>query len=407
MKNAHQNRRATVVIGSGFGDEGKGLMTDYFVSAFGKDAIVARFNGGAQAGHTVVLPDGRRHIHSHFASGTLSGAATYLSRFFVSNPLLFFKEKAEIVRLSDSNPQVFADERGFVSTPYDMLINQFVEEARGAKRHGSCGIGFGETIERCENSRFTTRLKDLKDTGKLAYRLLEIRQNWVPPRLQKLGLDALSAEQQALLDSSDLLDNFLETAARFYQEIEIAPPQILTTRPAILEGAQGLLLDQEYGWFPHVTRSFTGLKNALELASEAGLTELGVTYATRSYLTRHGAGPLPGELAEKPSEKIVDLTNVPNPHQGTLRFAHLDLDLLGNAINADLERNRTVDLKISPSLAVTCLDQLDENAAFVKERKLRQTTSENLLAKAAEATGLKQVYVSRGQTRETITNIEF
>ncbi|NJN48156.1 MAG: adenylosuccinate synthetase [Candidatus Competibacteraceae bacterium] len=74
-------KQAQVVIGSGFGDEGKGLATDFYAAHFGKDALVVRFNGGAQAGHTVVTPEGQRHIFSHIGSGSMVGAATYLSRF--------------------------------------------------------------------------------------------------------------------------------------------------------------------------------------------------------------------------------------------------------------------------------------------------------------------------------------
>ena len=87
----HLNKTARVVIGAQFGDEGKGRLTAHHVVEVGDDAIVVRFNGGAQAGHTVVAPDGRRHVFSHVGSGALTGAATYLSRFFVANPILFLK----------------------------------------------------------------------------------------------------------------------------------------------------------------------------------------------------------------------------------------------------------------------------------------------------------------------------
>ncbi len=161
-----QKTGALVIIGSNFGDEGKGLLTDWAAAPFGNDCIVARFNGGVQAGHTVVLPDGRRHIHSHFGSGTLAGAATFLGQHFVSNPLLFFRETAALEKLRIELPLVYADERGLVSTPFDMLINQIVEAARGSRKHGSCGLGFGETIERCLIPRYVTRIADLADSGK-------------------------------------------------------------------------------------------------------------------------------------------------------------------------------------------------------------------------------------------------
>ncbi|MEZ5426868.1 MAG: adenylosuccinate synthetase [Pyrinomonadaceae bacterium] len=404
----HKTVRATVIIGAGFGDEGKGLLTDRTAARFGADCIVARFNGGAQAGHTVVLPDGRRHIHSHFGSGTPAGAATFLSKYFVSNPLLFWREKTALENQGFPPPTVFADQRGLVSTPYDMLINQFIEKARGGSRHGSCGIGFGETIERCLRSRYTTRVADLNDAGKMASVLDDIRQNWVPERLAGLGIETISGELMDLLRSDQLKNDFIASAERFYREIRPARPEILRSRKGvILEGAQGLLLDQDGGWFPHVTRSNTGLCNAIGLAEEAGLESLDVIYATRAYATRHGAGPLPHELAAAPYDGIKDPTNIPNPFQGSLRFGWLDLDLLKKTINADLRRYaRRTPIKIGRQLAVTCLDQLDQKAFFVSHNKLRHSSPEGLAFAAGRATGIKNVLVSRGPTRQTVSKLK-
>ena len=78
-------KQASVVIGANFGDEGKGLMTDFLSEPEG---VVVRFNGGAQAGHTVTEPGGTRHVFHHYGAGAFKGASTFLSRHFVSNPLL-------------------------------------------------------------------------------------------------------------------------------------------------------------------------------------------------------------------------------------------------------------------------------------------------------------------------------
>src|SRR5690348_14536867 len=125
--------RATVVIGANFGDEGKGLMTDYLCAAAGDSsrgeisgAMVVRFNGGAQAGHTV-FAGGRRHVFHHFGSGAFAGAATFLSRYFVVNPFLWAKERDEL----GFCPRVFVDRAAMLTTPYDMLVNQEAERIRG------------------------------------------------------------------------------------------------------------------------------------------------------------------------------------------------------------------------------------------------------------------------------------
>lgn len=411
LKNAAQNiaaklsvKSASVIIGAGFGDEGKGLLTDFRAARFGADCIVARFNGGAQAGHTVVLPDGRRHVFSHFGSGTLAGAATFLSKHFVSNPLLFEREKIELEKLGAPAPRIFADQRGLVTTPDDMLINQWAEAARGAGKHGSCGIGFGETIERSLDERFRIRIIDLEDAEKLRVKLADIRQNWTPQRLTQLNVLKLTAEQTDLLAAARLRDDFIRAATEFYRSLQLARPDILTTAAhTIFEGAQGLLLDQDEGWFPHVTRSHTGLRNAVQLAAEAGFNRLDCVYATRAYATRHGAGHLPHELPRQPFAKIEDATNTRNPHQDELRFGWLDLDLLGTVIARDFERHRAAtNIELTKQLAITCLDQLPAQTHFVRGSKLRQARVSDFVAAAAAAANVTKIYLTRGQTRLTI-----
>ncbi|HCB15329.1 MAG TPA: adenylosuccinate synthase, partial [Gammaproteobacteria bacterium] len=114
---------AQVVIGAQFGDEGKGRWVDYYAAKNSDDGIVIRFNGGAQAGHTVVTPDGRRHVFSHIGSGAFAGAKTFLSRFFVCNPILFLKEREKLAALG-IKPVTGIDPASPVTTPYDMMINQ-------------------------------------------------------------------------------------------------------------------------------------------------------------------------------------------------------------------------------------------------------------------------------------------
>ena len=406
IENADSERlekSAVVIVGANFGDEGKGLLTDFHAARFGENCIVVRFNGGAQAGHTVVTPDGRRHVHSHFGSGTLTGAPTFLSRHFVSHPLLFRREAIELEKLGIHSPGVFADERGLVTTPYDMLINQWVEAARGSKKHGSCGVGFGETIERNSDERFAIRVYDLANADALRMKLDAIRQNWTPARLRKLNVPALSQQQKDLLAADKLRDDFIEASAEFHARIRVARPDILKSSHVVFEGAQGLLLDEDYGWFPHVTRSSTGLKNAVQIAAEAGIDSLDCVYATRAYATRHGAGHLPHELPAKPYVGVEDTTNIHNPHQDSLRFGWLDFDLLNSKINADFERCQSAtDIKITRQLAVTCLDQLNEPAFYIHENHLRETTIDNFSAAAARAVNITEFYTSRGQTRETI-----
>ena len=363
---------ARAVIGSNFGDEGKGLMTDYLVDKHQSDLVV-RFNGGAQAGHTVVTPTGKRHVFSHFGSGTFAGAKTLLSRFFLVNPMIFVIEWNEFKR---KNIEVLIDRYAPVSTPYDMLMNQLLERKRGGARHGSCGLGINESIERGKrieqgNQVFNIVAKDLENIRTLTAKLKKIRYEWVPRRCHELGL-----EIDETFNSDAVLENYLKNVkfmmnrVKLVNDVEI----IKAAENPVFEGAQGLLLDQDHEYFPHVTRSSTGIRNILVLAGESKIKEIEVYYMTRTYLTRHGAGPLERELSAAPFEGIKDETNIVNEWQGSLRFAYLDLDLLHTTIIADLSTNYT-QIKIRPRLGITCLDQIPEELIVFHGKQFRTLTA--------------------------------
>jgi adenylosuccinate synthase len=116
-----------------------------------------------------------------------------------------------------------------------------------------------------------------------------------------------------------------------------------------------LLLDEDrLDQWPHVTRSKTGLVNVLFLARRLGLERLRVTYVSRTYLTRHGAGPLAGEC----DWSFTDRTNMPNAFQGSLRFAPLDQRMLRRSIEMDFQYARLTYPDLQGEIAFTCADQL-------------------------------------------------
>ena len=396
---------ALVVIGAGYGDEGKGLLTDALAAPYGRDAVVVRFNGGAQAGHTVTLADGRRHIFHHVGSGAFADAKTFLSRFFVANPMLLLPELDDLAA-KGVIPALALDPEAPVTTPWDMMLNQFAEVARGKGRHGSCGLGFGETLERSQHGAFLLTAAMLRDAKTLPARLEAIRRRWVPARLAALGLTP-DDEQQALIGSTAVTQRWLADLPAFLDAVEIAGIETLAqARAVIFEGAQGLGLDQTRGAFPHVTRSNTGLKNVLALAGEAGLAELDVTYATRAYATRHGAGPLEHALPGPPAPGVTDATNIDNPWQGKIRFGHLDLDALAERIQDDLGDVSGSGVVMRHCLAMTCLDQMGESATFVEGDVMRRASPEGLAARAAQMVGAMGLVGSWGPTREGLGAVE-
>lgn len=299
--------RARIVIGANFGDEGKGLLTDYLCAQGA--GVVVRFNGGAQAGHTVVTPDQERHVFHHFGSGSLCGVPTFLSQFFVCNPILFFKELDTLIALG-FRPDVYAHPDCCVTTLWDMIINQFREEERGGKRHGSCGVGFHETITRSIVKELKITMGDLWNGGKR-----------LPQQLEEIAGKFFTYRTKGVFQNpEESIQKFIEICTRFADYVN--PLGIGQCKDPVFEGAQGLLLDQDNKeFFPHVTHSKTGMENVNILCAQAGITEKEIYYVSRSYLTRHGAGRLPGEDGMLDYE---DNTNHPNQFQGEIRFAPLD-----------------------------------------------------------------------------------
>jgi adenylosuccinate synthase len=365
--------KVKVVIGANYGDEGKGLMTDYLVRQE-KNPLVIRFNGGAQAGHTV--NDGKiRHVFSHFGSGTLAGAPTYLSEYFVVNPLLFVKEKKELIEQGyDWNKmRVWVDPYARVTTPYDMIINQALEDSRAGARHGSVGVGFGETIEQSERYEKALRVKDLYelDKAQLYKRLNQIQKEWFIPRLEELGLEnhySLPFYKQVNLKFIDSAREMLgaHLMTRKFQCANLHYNDLVENKHTLIfEGAQGLLLDEDGKDFPHVTRSKTGLNNVMELMSDIGKEpdeDPEVVYVSRVYMTRHGAGPLINGIYD-PKElgiQVMDETNKHGDYQGSLRIAPLDLSEFYDRIDDDVRDN---NWKGMISRAFTHVDAIDN--AFV------------------------------------------
>ena len=157
---------AFVVIGLGFGDEGKGSIVDFLVRKF-KASHVIRFNGGPQAAHHVVLPDGIEHTFSHFGSGSFNtNVKTFISKEMVIQPLYLLRE-AEVLKLKGIKnimDRIFIDQECFIVTPLHKMIGRILEVSRGQNRHSSTGLGVGQTfLDKESNSLSSLQLRDFSD----------------------------------------------------------------------------------------------------------------------------------------------------------------------------------------------------------------------------------------------------
>lgn len=376
-------KNAKVVIGANFGDEGKGLMTNYFV-AQSKDPLVVRFNGGAQAGHTVIH-NGERIIFSHFGSGTALGAPTYLSKEFLCNPMEFITEYKDLNK-KHTIPMIFVHPECRVTTPFDVIINQAIEKQRAGKKHGSCGIGIFETVKRSEFYKIT--VEDLFNEHRLAMKMVEIQDHWIEERAAFLRLKEIP---EILFDRA-VIDQFIEDCKIFKNKITLAYDNILELYDNIIfEGAQGLLLDWNTQYFPHATPSYTGITNVVEILKNFSGVRTEVVYMSRCYLTRHGAGPLETECA-KPYKRIVDLTNQPNEWQDTLRFGLLDLDLLKQTIDKDFKQALP---HFEKSISITCLDQANDLHNFKANGENRIGKENSFLSLVVSTIKPDKLYTTR------------
>lgn len=378
-----------VVIGANFGDEGKGLMTDYFChqsTLRGEKTLVVLHNGGAQRGHTVVTPDGNRHVFHHFGSGTLVGADTYLSEEFVLNPMIFRQEWGELESMK-AIQKVYVNHTCRVTTPFDMILNQIIEESRDNARHGSCGMGIHETMIRDVCNYPIEMWFDSSDEAKRYY-LKEIR-NYLSERLLDFGINKIPDNWKEIVNSDLLIENFISELNFMGRNISIRFDRFIEYYDCVVfENGQGLLLDQNNNeYYPHLTPSNTGIRNPLEIISKIDCKlNIEVCYVTRTYLTRHGAGRLDGECDKQEiNPDMQDLTNVPNPHQGTLRYAKLIEKSLEERILKDFEPARKYGAKLS--LAITHENEYDYVFSNIFKKNF------------------DYIYYSDGETRESVGRI--
>ncbi|WP_433716593.1 adenylosuccinate synthetase [Nocardia sp. CA-084685] len=310
-----------IVLDLGFGDAGKGATVDWLCSPeAGLDvSAVVRFNGGAQAAHNVIA-DGRHHTFAQFGSGTFSGVLTLLSRHMLVEPIALAGESRQLAALGVPDPLSLLriDGRALLTTPIHIAANRAREDTRGSSRHGSCGRGIGETASYALEYDAPT-VSDCLHPDILYAKLQAMAAHYGP-------LIAPSAHRYEAI--RDLVDMYREFAAavRIVDGAELT--RFAQRGRLIFEGAQGVLLDEWRGFHPHTTWSTVEPRNARALLAEIDATAftLGVT---RTYMTRHGAGPFP---TEDPTMSIPEPHNATGSYQGHFRRGRLDSVLLRYAI---------------------------------------------------------------------------
>lgn len=323
-------QKAKIVIGLGFGDEGKGITTDFLCSQ-NTEAIVIRFSGGQQAAHTVMI-DGKKHVHSSFASGALRGLPSYYSEHCSIHPSLLFNEQEEL-HAKGGNTTLYLHPLAKVTTPFDVHQNRNNTKNLA---HGTCGKGVGATMKRNESP----------------YKLFAI--DLISPKSLLLEKLKNIANYYGISDSEELKNEvayFLECIEKIDWKIK-EYTFLKNYKTLLFEGSQGVLLDMDHGIFPHVTYANTTSKNAIEICNLLQISAIEMYYVTRCYSTRHGAGWMPNE------ESITLINNEEetctyNEFQKEFRLGKLDESVLLYAFQID----KIYAKSTQNNLVITCLDQ--------------------------------------------------
>lgn len=343
--------KTTIIVDLGFGDSGKGTMVD-FLARQSESTTVVRFNGGGQAAHNVVLPDGTHHCFSHFGSGTLAGARTHLSHYMLINPLAMFNEASSLGAKIGVDPfkLTTVDPNCVIVTPWHLEANR-ARERRRSKRHGTCGVGIGEAVEDMLHGR-VLKVKDLFRSG-LLNRLKEVQHR---KRKQFPEIEAFDPDPQEV---ATLYEAILpRLTLRSHRSLE---------GDLVFEGAQGVLLDETFGCNPYCTWSKCTNHNAYEILVELDLVEPPTTIGVlRSFFVRHGLGPFPTE--NNAMKKLVNTDhNGHNLWQGSFRVGYFDAVLANYAISCC----GSID-----SLAITHLDKLASGMIATSRKNLWKGPSE-------------------------------
>ena len=358
--------KTSIVLGLLFGDEGKGSIVPFLTKNY--KSLVIRFNGGHQAGHTVV-ENGYRHVFSSLGAGTLSGADTYISEYCTLYPYAFKQEINSLI--SDGfNPTVFVNPLTMITTPFDVFFNQKSEDVN---KHGSVGVGFGATISRNESTPYKLYAVDLFNESILEHKLRNIANYYNFENSNNTIVDFMKDISDilpliSLTNLSDIKDN--------YEQV-------------VFEGAQGIMLDMDFGYFPNVTRSNTTSKNALQIIKENNLPTPNIIYCMRSYLTRHGNGPM---INERRDFNFEDLTNKSHKYQGDFRQGEHSLNQIKYAMNCDSAHSGFN--KSNKILFISCLDQTN-NKILIDGKKLE-------ISELKKELGTKIVATNNSVNTETI-----
>lgn len=301
-------KKADILLGLQWGDEGKGKVVDVLTPRYD---VVARFQGGPNAGHTLEF-DGQKYVLRSIPSGIFQGGKTnIIGNGVVLDPLLFMKEAEELAQSGHPlTERLFISKKAHLILPTHRLLDKANEAAKGKAKIGTTGKGIGPAYTD-KVSRNGLRVGDILDNFDEKYavarqRHIEMIEALNRTALEKGGepvsLEGLEALETEWMQGVEYLRRF-----RFIDSEHFVNRCLNEDKSILCEGAQGSLLDVDFGSYPFVTSSNTvcaGACTGLGLAP----SRIGEVYGIfKAYCTRVGSGPFPTELFDETGAKIRDL----------------------------------------------------------------------------------------------------
>ncbi|EKP94792.1 adenylosuccinate synthase [Thermaerobacter subterraneus] len=284
-----------VIVGAQWGDEGKGKITDYLAE---QADMVVRYQGGANAGHTVVV-DGREYRLHLIPSGILHGKRCVIGNGVVLDPAVFLREIEYLEERGHAVDAVAVSGAAHVIMPYHKRLDELEEAGRGEDRIGTTRQGIGPAY-RDKAARTGIRVDDLLDEAQFR-RLLRRNLDQVNRLLERVyGVEGYDYDQmlQEYLEYAERLRPFVTDTSRLINDAIDAGQRVL------FEGAQGTMLDLDHGTYPYVTSSYPTAAGAC-IGAGVGPTRIDqVIGVAKAYTSRVGDGPFPTELLDETGDWI-------------------------------------------------------------------------------------------------------
>jgi adenylosuccinate synthase len=330
-----------VVVGAQWGDEGKGKVIDFYAA---EADVVVRFNGGNNAGHTIMFGDLEFKFHLLPSGIVRKNVTAVMGNGMVIDPDVLLKEIAYLRSKGVSSFKLLISERAQVIMPYHPVVDGLEETLKGGLKAGTTGRGIGPAYSD-KVARFGITMGDLLDEKLLAQKLKAA----VAARQRLMAAYGRNEE----LQFQKMLDDHLEMGGQLKKYITnvslFLNAAIREGKNILFEGAQGTLLDPDHGTYPYVTSS-NAVAGAAAVGSGIGPRAIDrVIGVSKAYTTRVGEGPFPTELRDDIGEHIRKVgcefgTTTGRPR----RCGWLDMPALAHA----------VDVNGLDALAMTKLDVL-------------------------------------------------